>query len=37
MSTRFLDRLRSRILLCDGAIGTWIQSRDWDVVKEFLG
>ena len=37
MSTRFLDRLRSRILLCDGAIGTWIQSRDWDLEQDFQG
>ncbi|MBK7469559.1 MAG: homocysteine S-methyltransferase family protein [Betaproteobacteria bacterium] len=37
MSSRFLDTLRSRVLLCDGAIGTLIQARDWDVEKDFLG
>src|SRR5258706_1728633 len=37
MSTRFLDRLRSRILLADGGMGSWIQAHDWDVQKDFLG
>src|SRR5690349_6174784 len=37
MPTRFLDQLRSRILLCDGAIGTWMQSHDFDLEKDFLG
>ncbi|MEO8134221.1 MAG: homocysteine S-methyltransferase family protein, partial [Betaproteobacteria bacterium] len=37
MTKRFLDALHSRILLCDGAIGTLIQARDWDVEKDFLG
>src|SRR5688572_6150785 len=37
MTMRFLDALRSRVLLCDGAIGTLIQSRDWDVDRDFLG
>ena len=37
MSSRFLDTLRSRVLLCDGGMGTLIQARDWDVDKDFLG
>jgi 5-methyltetrahydrofolate--homocysteine methyltransferase len=37
MSVRFLDRLRTRILLADGGVGAWIQSKDWDVQKDFLG
>jgi 5-methyltetrahydrofolate--homocysteine methyltransferase len=35
--TRFIDRLRQRVLLCDGAMGTMIQARTWDVDKDFLG
>ena len=35
--TRFIDRLRQRVLLCDGAMGTMIQARTWDIDKDFLG
>src|SRR3954471_4912875 len=37
MSVPFLEALRSRILLCDGAMGTHIQARDWDVHTHFHG
>ena len=37
MSSCFLDTLRSRVLLCDGAIGTLIQARYWDVDNDVLG
>ena len=33
----FLDALRSRILLCDGGMGTHIQALDWDVEADFHG
>jgi len=32
-----LDYLRDRVLLCDGAMGTEIQSRALDVERDFLG
>ena len=37
MAVPFLEALRSRILLCDGAMGTHIQARDWDVHTHFHG
>ena len=37
MKPTFLERLRSRVLLCDGGTGTLIQARDWDVEQDFLG
>ncbi|MDR2877830.1 MAG: methionine synthase [Chromatiales bacterium] len=33
----FIDRLRQRVLLCDGGTGTLIQAEDWDVERDFLG
>jgi 5-methyltetrahydrofolate--homocysteine methyltransferase len=33
----FIDRLRRRVLLCDGGTGTLIQAENWDVEKDFLG
>ena len=33
----FLDRLSTQVLLCDGAMGTQVQSRDLDIDKDFLG
>ncbi len=33
----FLDRLRERVLLCDGATGTLIQEADLDLDQDFLG
>ncbi len=35
--THFLDYLRDRILLCDGAMGTEIQARPLDVERDFWG
>ncbi|MBS4098041.1 MAG: methionine synthase [Sulfuricella sp.] len=37
MSEKFLERLKRRVLLCDGGTGTLIQARDWDLEKDFLG
>jgi 5-methyltetrahydrofolate--homocysteine methyltransferase len=37
MSENFIQRLRQRVLLCDGGTGTLIQARDWDIEKDFLG
>ncbi len=34
---KFIDRLKRRVLLCDGGTGTLIQAEDWDVDKDFLG
>jgi 5-methyltetrahydrofolate--homocysteine methyltransferase len=34
---KFLERLKQRVLLCDGGTGTLIQAVDWDVEKDFLG
>ncbi|MFA7242611.1 MAG: methionine synthase [Sulfuricellaceae bacterium] len=36
-TSKFLDRLRQRVLLCDGGTGTLIQARDWNIEKDFLG
>jgi len=33
----FIERLRERVLLCDGGTGTLIQAEDWDLEKDFLG
>jgi len=37
MTSKFLERLQQRVLLCDGGTGTLIQAEDWDVEKDFLG
>ncbi len=37
MMEKFIDRLRRRVLLCDGGTGTLIQAEDWDLEKDFLG
>ena len=37
MKERFIDRLRNRVLLCDGGTGTLIQAEQWDVERDFLG
>ncbi len=34
---KFIDRLKHRVLLCDGGTGTLIQAEDWDVDQDFLG
>jgi 5-methyltetrahydrofolate--homocysteine methyltransferase len=34
---QFIDRLRRRVLLCDGGTGTLIQAEHWDVERDFLG
>ncbi len=33
----FIERLRERVLLCDGGTGTLIQAEEWDVDADFLG
>jgi len=33
----FIERLRERVLLCDGGTGTLIQARTWDLARDFLG
>lgn len=33
----FIDRLRRRVLLCDGGTGTLIQAETWDLERDFLG
>lgn len=33
----FIERLRRRVLLCDGGTGTLIQAETWDVERDFLG
>ncbi|MDX1575818.1 MAG: homocysteine S-methyltransferase family protein, partial [Kiloniellales bacterium] len=33
----FLDALRERVLLADGAMGTQVQARDLDLERDFLG
>ena len=33
----FLEFLDEQVLLLDGAMGTQIQARDWDIEKDFLG
>src|SRR5262250_310639 len=35
--THLLDYLADRVLLCDGAIGTQVQSRNLDIERDFLG
>src|ERR1700692_2472443 len=35
--TNFLDYLKDRILLCDGAIGTEVQAMALDVERDFWG
>jgi 5-methyltetrahydrofolate--homocysteine methyltransferase len=35
--SRFLDSLRERVLLCDGAMGSRVQSMDLDVVRDYGG
>jgi 5-methyltetrahydrofolate--homocysteine methyltransferase len=35
--TDFLDYLRDRVVLCDGAIGTQVQARNLDLERDFLG
>jgi 5-methyltetrahydrofolate--homocysteine methyltransferase len=37
MKEKFIDRLRKRVLLCDGGTGTLIQAEEWDVDEDFLG
>jgi len=33
----FLDTLRQRVLLCDGAMGSRVQALSLDVERDFLG
>lgn len=33
----FIERLKRRVLLCDGGTGTLIQAEDWDIERDFLG
>ena len=35
--SKFLDQLRSRVLLCDGATGSRVQAMNLDVARDFLG
>jgi 5-methyltetrahydrofolate--homocysteine methyltransferase len=35
--SRFLDSLRERVLLCDGAMGSRVQSMDLDVTRDYDG
>ena len=37
MKEKFIDRLKQRVLLCDGGTGTLIQAEEWDLEKDFLG
>ncbi|MGD9787719.1 MAG: methionine synthase [Sulfuricellaceae bacterium] len=37
MKPSFLERLKQRVLLCDGGTGTLIQAETWDLEKDFLG
>ena len=37
MREKFIERLATRVLLCDGGTGTLIQAEEWDVEKDFLG
>ena len=34
---KFIDALKTRVLLCDGGMGTFIQAEDWDIERDFLG
>src|ERR1051325_5776627 len=35
--SNFLDHLSQRVLLCDGAMGTQVQSRNLDIQRDYLG
>jgi 5-methyltetrahydrofolate--homocysteine methyltransferase len=35
--THFLDYIRDRVVLCDGAMGTQVQARHLDIERDFLG
>src|SRR5271169_6855080 len=35
--SKFLDQLRARTLLCDGATGSQVQARNLDVERDYLG
>ncbi len=35
--SNFLDHLSQRVLLCDGAMGTQVQSRNLDLQRDYLG
>ncbi len=37
MKEKFIERIRRRVLLCDGGTGTLIQAEQWDVERDFLG
>ncbi|MBU3735652.1 MAG: methionine synthase, partial [Methylobacterium sp.] len=37
MTSGFIERLRQRVLLCDGGTGTLIQAENWDIEKDFAG
>ena len=37
MKEKFIERLKQRVLLCDGGTGTLIQAEEWDLEKDFLG
>ncbi len=37
MTTHFLDTLRDRVLLCDGAMGSRVQALTLDVERDYLG
>jgi 5-methyltetrahydrofolate--homocysteine methyltransferase len=37
MTTHFLDALRERVLLCDGAMGSRVQALTLDVERDYLG
>jgi 5-methyltetrahydrofolate--homocysteine methyltransferase len=35
--TTFIERLKQRVLLCDGGTGTLIQAESWDIDRDFAG
>jgi len=37
VTSGFIERLRQRVLLCDGGTGTLIQAENWDIEKDFAG
>jgi 5-methyltetrahydrofolate--homocysteine methyltransferase len=37
VTAHFLDYLADRVVLCDGAMGTQVQARNLDIVRDFLG
>jgi len=37
MKQKFSERLKQRVLLCDGGTGTLIQAEQWDIDKDFIG